>query len=169
MAAMRRMAGSKPISSMRSTSSSTMIRIPESLTSLRLRKSSSRPGVATISRAPWRIVCSCVLSDIPPTTSAAVWSWLERMARKAFSTCMASSRVGRTISACAPRPSTFCSISTMGIKKLSVLPVPVCAVASTSRPLSAGGIASACTGVGVLKWLASSLASKDLERENCEN
>jgi hypothetical protein len=43
----------------------------------------------------------------------------------------------------------MCSI--IGIRKLSVLPVPVEAVARMSAPSSAGGIAFACTGVGVLK------------------
>src|SRR6478736_5236281 len=37
----------------------------------------------------------------------------------------------------------------IGIKKLRVLPVPVCAVASTSLPSRAGGMAAACIGVGV--------------------
>src|SRR5215813_10591187 len=40
----------------------------------------------------------------------------------------------------------------MGIRKLRVLPVPVCAVARTSLPSRAGGIAPACTGVGVTKF-----------------
>src|SRR5580698_739927 len=39
----------------------------------------------------------------------------------------------------------------IGIKKLRVLPVPVEAVARMSLPSSAGGIAFACTGVGVVK------------------
>ena len=38
-----------------------------------------------------------------------------------------------------------------GIRNASVLPVPVCAVASTSLPASAVGIAAACTGVGIEK------------------
>jgi hypothetical protein len=41
--------------------------------------------------------------------------------------------------------------SIIGIRKLSVLPVPVEAVARMSAPSSAGGMALACTGVGVLK------------------
>jgi len=57
----------------------------------------------------------------------------------------------------------------MGIKKPSVLPVPVCAVASTSRPSRAGGMQPACTGVGVTNLLASSRAIKAGERENSEN
>ncbi len=46
--------------------------------------------------------------------------------------------------------------SIIGIRKLSVLPVPVEAVARMSSPSSAGGIAFACTGVGVLKPPAAS-------------
>ena len=44
---------------------------------------------------------------------------------------------------------SMCSI--MGTRKLSVLPVPVAAVARMSAPSSAGGMALACTGVGVMK------------------
>ena len=55
------------------------------------------------------------------------------------------------------------------MRKPSVLPVPVCAVASTSRPSSAGGMQPACTGVGVSNLLASSRAIRAGERENCEN
>src|SRR5271163_3526081 len=40
----------------------------------------------------------------------------------------------------------------MGSPNASVLPVPVCAVATRSRPRMAGGIACACTGVGSLKF-----------------
>jgi len=39
----------------------------------------------------------------------------------------------------------------IGMRKLSVLPVPVEAVARMSAPSSAGGIALACTGVGLVK------------------
>ena len=84
---------------------------------------------------------------------------------------MASSRVGSRISACAAGAACgrFCSISTIGIRKPSVLPVPVCAVASTSRPSRAGGMQPACTGVGVSNLLALSRAMRAGERENCEN
>jgi len=49
------------------------------------------------------------------------------------------------------------------------LPVPVCAVASTSRPSRAGGMQLSCTGVGVTNLLASSRAMRAGERENSEN
>src|ERR1700732_1400621 len=38
-----------------------------------------------------------------------------------------------------------------GRTNASVFPVPVCAVATTLRPASAGSIACACTGVGSVK------------------
>src|ERR1700712_3791702 len=74
---------------------------------------------------------------------------------------MASSRVGRRMSErIGPRlplvegeevESIFMII---GIRKLRVLPVPVEAVARMSAPSSAGGIAPACTGVGITKFAA---------------
>src|SRR5690348_9053618 len=71
---------------------------------------------------------------------------------------MASSRVGSRISARIGLRLPFVlgaevasSRSMMGIRKLSVLPVPVDAVARMSNPSSAGGIAFACTGVGTTK------------------
>jgi hypothetical protein len=77
---------------------------------------------------------------------------------------MASSRVGSRMRApictrsCLPCTfcvrSAFCRRSMMGSMKLRVLPVPVCAVARTSRPSRAGGIANACTGVGTTKFNA---------------
>jgi hypothetical protein len=44
--------------------------------------------------------------------------------------------------------------SILGIRKLSVLPVLVEAVARMSLPSSASGMTFACTGVGVLKQAA---------------
>src|SRR5579875_2080266 len=71
---------------------------------------------------------------------------------------MASSRVGSRIRARTgfflPRTegSEISSRrSIIGTRKLRVLPVPVEAVARMSSPSSAGGIAPACTGVGVTK------------------
>lgn len=52
----------------------------------------------------------------------------------------------------------------IGIRKASVLPVPVCAVASTSLPSSAGGIADAWTGVGVVKCECASFCWSPADR-----
>ena len=51
----------------------------------------------------------------------------------------------------------------MGMRKLRVLPVPVEAVARMSSPSSAGGIAPACTGVGVTKPAAARRALRESE------
>ncbi len=51
----------------------------------------------------------------------------------------------------------------MGIRKLRVLPVPVEAVARMSSPSSAGGMAPACTGVGVMKPAAVRRALRESE------
>ena len=71
---------------------------------------------------------------------------------------MASSRVGSRISArMGPRLPLVLGTevasmrSIIGMRKLRVLPVPVEAVARMSLPSSAGGMALACTGVGVMK------------------
>ena len=42
------------------------------------------------------------------------------------------------------------SMSSIGSVKPAVLPVPVCATPSTSRPISTNGIACAWIGVGVV-------------------
>src|SRR5271155_4617046 len=63
---------------------------------------------------------------------------------------MASSRVGlriRTFIVLVRGTAARASIS--GIENARVLPVPVCAVATTSRPSMSGGMACAWTGVGV--------------------
>ena len=69
--------------------------------------------------------------------------------RRWSSICAASSRVGVMTSArVAPRgvPARRCRI---GSRKAAVLPLPVTAQASTSRPAMAGGMASRWIGVGV--------------------
>ncbi len=51
--------GRKPMSSMRSASSRTRMRTLPRSTSLRPRKSNSRPGVAMSTCAPLRMACNC--------------------------------------------------------------------------------------------------------------
>src|SRR5580692_5253138 len=82
---------------------------------------------------------------------------------------MASSRVGLRMTALTP-VSIGClsSDSSRGSTKASVLPVPVCAVATTSRPSSAGGIDSDCTGVGVTKLFWARFACKTADTGNSE-
>ena len=56
----------------------------------------------------------------------------------------------------------------MGRTNASVLPVPVCAVATTSRPASAGSMACAWTGVGSTKPCFARLLFRRAERGNSE-
>ena len=143
------------MSSMRSASSSTIVCTPRRSTRRRCRKSHRRPGVAMTICAPLRIWRNCRVSSMPPTTTA------ERIGDPTVSCMMASliwianSRVGLSTTARilpVPGLSMLVSIrSIIGIANARVFPVPVCAVATTSWPASAGGIACACTGVGVTK------------------
>src|SRR3954468_3197849 len=59
--------------------------------------------------------------------------------------------------------------SKIGRRNARVLPVPVCAVATTSRPSRAGGIACACTGVGMTNPLRVKLLCSDALRVSSEN
>ena len=70
----------------------------------------------------------------------------------------ASALTRATISSRAARDASVMFCRT-GSAKAQVLPVPVCAEATTSRPERMSGIASACTGVGVVKPRASTPAS----------
>src|SRR5665213_1359293 len=84
---------------------------------------------------------------------------------------MASSRVGlriRTFIVLVRGTATRASIT--GIENARVLPVPVCAVATTSRPSMSGGMACAWTGVGVTNSFLSRLfrnAEQRLSSEKC--
>src|SRR5436190_6667332 len=84
---------------------------------------------------------------------------------------MASSRVGlriRTFIVFVRGTAARASIT--GIANARVLPVPVCAVATTSRPSMSGGMACAWTGVGVTNSFLSRLfrnAEQSLSSEKC--
>src|ERR1700683_1659347 len=66
------------------------------------------------------------------------------------------------------REGSLARMSIMGRTNARVLPVPVCAVATTSRPASAGSMAWAWTGVGSLKPLFNRLLFRRAERGNSE-
>mmetsp|Transcript_111871 Transcript_111871/g.316482 ORF Transcript_111871/g.316482 Transcript_111871/m.316482 type:complete len:298 (-) Transcript_111871:52-945(-) len=146
------------------------------------RWSSSLPGVAiTMSgcaRSDWAWSCA----RKPPATSWCVTDvYLARSLSIAWH-CTASSRVGiRTMAFVAGwstmrRPSgprlrartvgLWQSRSRIGSRKEAVLPEPVSAVASTSRPRSAGGITSLCMGVGVSNLSSATARSSGLERRS---
>ncbi len=110
----------------------------------------SRPGVAISTSTP-RISTS-FWSDMlsPPIISAWVSFRYLPYWTKFSATCRASSRVGsrirlRGMRARAREPER---ISSIGRVKPAVLPVPVCAAPSTSRPISTTGIACSWIGVG---------------------
>ena len=76
------------------------------------------------------------------------------------------SRVGNKTSTRTFCDGSRCSISITGIRNASVLPVPVCAVASTSLPSRAHGIACAWMGVGVVYCMRASDAVSAAGRPN---
>ena len=143
METMRSTSGMKPISSIRSASSITSTLQSASSTRPRSNKSSKRPGVAISTSTPFSSTSRWSFMLSPPISSA----WLSLRYLPYFSkfsaTCNANSRVGsrirlRGIRALARDP---VRISSMGSTKDAVLPVPVCAQPSTSRPISTCGMA----------------------------
>src|SRR5580700_6028047 len=83
---------------------------------------------------------------------------------------MASSRVGQRIRTFIVLVrGTAARASITGIENAKVLPVPVCAVATTSRPSMSGGMACAWTGVGVTNSYLSRLFRNAEQRLNSEN
>ncbi len=149
---MRSMSGMKPMSSIRSASSTTMICTPVSISLPRSKWSSRRPGVAMSTSTPRSMSLSWSLKLTPPMRSAIVSFTFLAYFSKFSATCAASSRVGqstrlRGIRARA-RPLLRCVI--IGRTNAAVLPVPVWAMPSTSRPSSADGIAWIWMGVGTV-------------------
>ena len=150
-ATMRSTSGMNPMSSMRSASSITSRRVSVSSSPPRSNMSISRPGVAIststprISRSFWSDMLS------PPMIRA--WVSLRYLPywTKFSATCSASSRVGsrirlRGMRARARLPDRM---SSMGRVNPAVLPVPVWAQPSRSRPIRIQGMAWRWIGVGV--------------------
>ncbi len=130
------MSGMKPMSSIRSASSTTMIWMPVSISLPRSKWSISRPGVAIRTSTPRSISCSWGLKFTPPINSAIVSLWYLPYFSKFSATCAASSRVGQRISerGMRARARPLASMWIIGSVKPAVFPVPVCAMPSTSRP-----------------------------------
>ena len=86
----------------------------------------------------------------PPISSAWVSLVYLPYITKFSATCSASSRVGSRISerGMRARAREPFRMSSSGRVNEAVLPVPVCATPSTSRPASTNGIACAWIGVG---------------------
>ena len=141
--------GRKPISSMRSASSSTSTSTRSRCAAFCSMRSMRRPGVAISTSVPRFRALICGLYDTPPTTESTRW-WVDfATASQTSAICAASSRVGVTTSMSGPRSPFACpSLSIEGSEKAAVLPVPVFAAAMMSCPSRTSGIARSCTGVG---------------------
>ena len=137
----------KPMSSIRSASSSTTVCTLFKFTVRRFMWSLSRPGVATTIWGRRFSASICLPMGCPPYRhTSRTPSWHTAMSRISSVICMASSRVGARITACTSSLSRSMR-SMMGMPKAMVLPVPVGALAITSFPASMGGMHPACTGV----------------------
>ena len=136
---MRSMSGMKPISSMRSASSMTRISMAFRSRPPRSVKSSRRPGVAITTSAPRAILTSWSPNETPPIRRARLSLWLTPYLPNASSTWAASSRVGSRmrVRGMRARARPRSSVDSMGKVKAAVLPVPVWAMPSTSRPCRA--------------------------------
>mmetsp|Transcript_25316 Transcript_25316/g.63323 ORF Transcript_25316/g.63323 Transcript_25316/m.63323 type:complete len:284 (-) Transcript_25316:116-967(-) len=161
--AMDRSCGSKPMSSMRSASSSTRYVVLRRLRWPSVTRSMRRPGVPTTTLGSSRSSRICPDRDAPPkTTVARTRAGRENLANSAW-ICIASSRVGASTTTAGPRASPRlagaagggCALTwtRAGRRKPSVLPLPVSAMPTTSRPFSRHGHAMLWTALGVLKFI----------------
>ncbi len=107
--------------------------------------------MAMMTSTPLRKACSCGPIETPPKTAAALSGvWTARSLRSSR-IWAASSRVGvMTRARVVPRGLSI-SWCRIGSRNAAVLPLPVTALARTSRPAMAGGMASAWMGVGRAK------------------
>ena len=126
---MRRMSGRKPMSSMRSASSSTRYFEP---VELRVRRAGSDraagPACATMTSTPLRNACSCGPMPTPPNTAAPVIGVCTASSLRSSRICAASSRVGVSTSArVVPRGLSDQPRAGSGSRKAAVLPLPVAA------------------------------------------
>ena len=149
---MRSMSGMKPMSNMRSASSMISSSQPDSSSLPRSEWSSRRPGVAISTSTPRRSLAFWSSNETPPMIRATLSLWFLPYFSKLSATCAASSRVGSRMSVrgMRARARPFSSIVSIGSTKAAVLPVPVCAMPSTSRCARTWGIACSWMGVGVL-------------------
>ena len=106
----------------------------------RLIMSKTLPGVPLTMCTPWSSFFASSPTERPPMHA---WTWTDMKlprARAVFSVCVASSRVGESTSAWISRV-LVSSIWHSAREIIEVLPVPLCACAMTSRPLTMGMIA----------------------------
>ena len=169
---MRRIGTMKPRSSMWSASSSTSTSTRSRRTARSPIRSSSRPGVATSTSMPPASVRACrPLRHAAehdgrhgcPSRGRADGS-SRRSGRRVRGSGRGSARAARS----ARRAGLRRSRSRIGRAKAAVLPVPVWAMPSTSRPASAGGIACAWIGVGAVYCAPATAFSNGMERPRSE-
>mmetsp|Transcript_3344 Transcript_3344/g.8286 ORF Transcript_3344/g.8286 Transcript_3344/m.8286 type:complete len:223 (+) Transcript_3344:916-1584(+) len=150
--------GSKPMSSMRSASSSTRKDTCESLHEPSFTRSSSRPGVATtISTPTLSALTWCDLGTPPyahserilhafPASSSTSWIWHASSRVGAMASMM-----GRPLPHCSPSTSRAWICAMPGTPNASVFPDPVDAMPTRSRPDSTTGQLCAWMADGSLK------------------
>ena len=141
----------KPMSSIRSASSSTKISMPDRSSRPWPDRSSRRPGVAVRMPTPFLICSTWGAWPTPPKMTASFRGRFLPYAFRFSSIWMASSRVGvrmRARMASFLCPALF-SRCRMGTPKAQVFPVPVWALPSTSRPARPAGMAFSWIRVGV--------------------
>ena len=149
---MRSMSGMKPMSSIRSASSTTISSTPFSIILPRSNRSSRRPGVAISTSTPLFSAATWSPIDTPPISRTQLSLVPLAYFSKLIATWSASSRVGASTSArgIRARARPLDRRSMRGRVKAAVLPVPVWAMPSTSRPARATGMAWAWMGVAVV-------------------
>ena len=139
----------KPMLSISSASSRITVCTLSSFTSPRLMRSMRRPGVATTMCTPRRNERIWLSMLEPPYTANTLRLeiYLAKSSRS-LPICKQSSRVGESINACGADIEVSVRCKT-GKPNAAVLPVPVCANATTSpSTLSKWGITLSCTGMG---------------------
>lgn len=112
-----------------------------SFKSISTHKCRKRPGVATMTSGHVCMAENCESIESPPSTRIVFSSIKRPRSLMNLYVCTANSRVGDRIKARAPFVgSRRCSFSNIGIRKQAVLPEPVLAMATTSRPSKINGM-----------------------------
>mmetsp|Transcript_44291 Transcript_44291/g.73469 ORF Transcript_44291/g.73469 Transcript_44291/m.73469 type:complete len:216 (-) Transcript_44291:442-1089(-) len=152
---MRRICGSKPMSSMRSASSRTRYVTRRRFVVPPSRWSISRPGVATTISTPARRSATCARFGTPPYTHVFLMPLLPPNLSHSSLICRASSRVGATTRTIGPSPGCRYGCALMwtiaGRRKANVLPDPVAEMPTMSLPSRAIGQPWLWMGVGAVK------------------
>ena len=143
----------KPMSSIWSASSSTSASSVDRSHSPCSIRSSKRPGVATMMSTPASSAFTWWNALTPPKIVVTRGFRSRPKVSNPAAICDTSSRVGASTRTRAPRAGAGRGSAarrwSSGSAKAAVLPVPVCAMPSMSRPCSSSGIAPAWIGVGL--------------------